>query len=133
MRPWAAVNGPAAATVATAARLGWNFINGHSVTTDDGKTLNFELDPPTVIKKEVDAAVRRWRWARVVGKNLALAGGAADGEQVLGPIRRLLSPAARNAQWVLVYQAALRSAVTNGQWPQARLAAAGLVDADGCE
>ncbi len=131
-RPWSIVCGPAAACVATAARIGWEFKSAAELRTDDGRMLDLRADPPVVIKREVREAVRRWRWRRVVTKFPSLEGGSVDGEQALGPIRRLLSPMARKSYWGPPQQAALRSAVTGGQWPQARLAAAGVVEDAAC-
>ena len=64
-RPWQVVTGPAAATVVTAARLDWTINDALSCTTDQGKLLQFDLDPPAVIVAEVDEAVRRWRWRAI--------------------------------------------------------------------
>ncbi len=131
--PWGAVAGPAAATVATAARLGWVFDGADILITDNGRRLDLTLDPPIMIKSEVIAAVRRWRWARVVDRHPVLRDGHADGDKSLDPLRRLLRPTARRAGWGAAQQAALKSAVTNGQWLQTRLHAAGLVEDPACQ
>ncbi len=132
-KPWLVVNGPAAAVVVTAARIGWTFRSSQEVVTDQGHTIHLDLDPPIVVRREVHEAVRRWRWARVLSKYPALEGGDANGELILKPIRRLLAPAARNSRWTVAQQAALRSAVVNGQWTQSRLASANMVDTDSCK
>ena len=58
---WSKVAGPAAAVVASARRIGWNFLSGSQVECDDGLVLDLLLDPPVVVKNEVRRAVRRWR------------------------------------------------------------------------
>ncbi len=45
-RVWQAVTGPAAAVVATAGRIGWTVHSATSITTDEGRQLNLDLDPP---------------------------------------------------------------------------------------
>ncbi len=132
-RPWAAVTGPAGAVVATAARIGWKIDDAATMVTDEGVLLSLRVDPPAVIKKEVYAAVRRWRWARVVAKHPQLAVGDANGEGALEPLRKLLRPASRARHWSAAQQSALRSVLTNGQWPQARLAKAALVEDPYCQ
>ncbi len=131
-RPWGAVNGTASAAVATAARIGWVFEDAVTLHTDRGTTLDLQLDPPIVVKQEVLEAVRRWRWRRIADKHPQLAAGSPDGEQALDHVRRLLAPAARHDEWGAPQQAALRSAVNNGQWPQARMEAAGIVGDGSC-
>ena len=61
-RPWAAVKGPAAAMVASAARLGWTIIDALTTVTDAGEEIVMNRDPPAMVKKKVHEAVRRWRW-----------------------------------------------------------------------
>ncbi len=131
--PWNAVAGPAAAAVATAARLGWVFDGADIIITDSGRRLDLAVDPPIIVKSEVIAAVRRWRWGRIVDRHPILRGGGADGDKSLDPLRRLLQPKARRAGWGAAQQAALKSAITNGQWLQTRLHAAGLVDDPACQ
>ena len=58
-RPWAVVCGPAAATVATAQRLGWEVRDAATFVTDQGRVLDLRADPPVVVRKEVQAAVGR--------------------------------------------------------------------------
>ena len=48
-RVWAKVKGPAAAVVATAARIGWQVVSASQVITDLGDVLNLRLDQPKVI------------------------------------------------------------------------------------
>ena len=65
-KKWSVCYGPAAAFVATCGRLLWQVVDETTVVTDLGRTIDFELDPPKVVEIEVDEAVRRWRWMRIV-------------------------------------------------------------------
>ncbi len=133
-KPWAAVTGPAAATVATMARIGWTLTSESTACTDDGTLLNFAVDPPVVVKRHVVGSVRRWQWKQVAVDAHSLhealtrhgVGAAID------PIRRLLAADVPALQWFGGQRAALRSAMVRGQWTQARLCAAGLVDDPRC-
>ena len=62
---WQHVRGPAAATVASAWRIGWQAHSYTAFTTDLGRSLDFTLDPPVVVNREIVRAVRRWRDAAV--------------------------------------------------------------------
>jgi hypothetical protein len=77
-RVWQVVKGPAAATVATAARLGWTMHDATSATTDEGRTIDFDLDPPSVIARLVADAVRRWQWRRLETRLPATAAAAGQ-------------------------------------------------------
>ena len=56
------------AAVASAARIGWSFTNGHMILCDNGDMLDLMMDPPIVITAAVEQAVRRWRTAQVLLK-----------------------------------------------------------------
>ena len=56
--PWRLVYRPAAATVATCARLEWEVHDAAAMITDEGRKLDLAEDPPAVVKKEVDEAVK---------------------------------------------------------------------------
>ncbi len=131
---WSVVKGPASATVATAARLGWTVHGATSITTDDGVHLDLTLDPPITITHHVVEAVRRWQWRRVADKFPALAAphGSPQPRVDVAPIRRLLARDRPAEAWLAHHRAALSSAVCGGQWPQARLHSAGLVDHPHC-
>ena len=60
--PWARAFGPAAAFVLSVGRLGWTIHNALAVTTDDGRLLHLDLDPPIVVKHEVIACVSSGEW-----------------------------------------------------------------------
>ncbi len=64
-RPWAVVGGPAAATVASMARLGWRFRDGLTMITQTGVELLLTRDPPAMVAALVKEAFWRWRWARL--------------------------------------------------------------------
>ena len=64
-RPWQQVFGPAAAFIASAARLNWRVQDAENCTTDLGRQLNLATDPPAVVKHEISESVRRWRWRNV--------------------------------------------------------------------
>ena len=46
---WATVKGPAAAVVATAARIGWKMVSAATVITDQGVSLDLRLDPTELL------------------------------------------------------------------------------------
>ena len=71
-RPWLTVYGPAAAFVASAAFLKWHVQDAAYCTTDIGRRLRFEVDPPAVIKWEIAEAVRRWRWRNLGSRHASL-------------------------------------------------------------
>lgn len=134
-RPWAVVCGPATATAASIARFGWRFHDGLTLVTQRGVLIDLALDPPARVAALVVEAVWQWRWARVSGRVSALRPPAGSPE--LGPcwrpLARLLDPAIRVHGWTAELRGALRSAVTNRQWPQQRKARAGLVDDESCK
>ena len=121
-RPWAVVGGPAAATVASTARLGWRFRDGLTMVTQAGVELLLTRDPPARVAALVKEAVWQWRWARVE-RNVPQLRPPRE-EPSLGPcwrpIARLLDPVVRTSGWTAELRGALRSAVTNRQWPQVR-------------
>ncbi len=131
-RLWSNVTGPFSSAVAAAARIGWVLTDGDKLTTDRGRLVDLRLDPPLVVKRLVKEAVERWRWRRA---DVHLPGidpwGCGDGA-MMEPLRRLLRPAPDTAVWNRGTRAALRSALTGGQWTQARLVAAGLHDDNRC-
>ena len=137
---WALVSGPADAVVATAARLQWDFVDSSTVKCDDGAVLDLLLDPPIIVADAVKRAVRRWR-TRNMALNLPalipaqpdisyLEVGRSSKEVLLNFAEELGSLAqCRKAHscpsfdlWSDRNRADLVSAVSGGQWPQARLA-----------
>ena len=65
---WSHVRWPCKAVVASAWRSGWVVDSPHQITTDVGAGLNFLHDSPALVRTEVAAAVRRWRWRIVEDK-----------------------------------------------------------------
>ena len=131
---WSAVHGPAAAVVATAARIGWTFVDGLTAMTDEGEVVNFCAVPPLRVRRMVNDAVRRWRWRCLSARfpSLAASGGGAHGP-FLQPIFKLLDTRLiPTDEWSWQHKAALRSAVLGRQWPQQRLFSAGLAPSKGC-
>jgi len=131
---WRLVCGPATATAASLGRLGWHMRDALTFVTERGVVLHLCRDPPALVASLVKAAVIDWRWSRVAAKEPSLsspAGGPQYGP-CWRPIARLLDPAVRPKGWNAQLRGALRSAVTNRQWPQERKYRAGLVDAPGC-
>ena len=124
-RPWAIVTGPAAAFVASAARIGWTVRDAFCLRTDDGHELNLTVDPPVIVRRHVHAAVSRWRWRNVETRVPELYSGGRGLGANFGPIRRLLHSTSSSPRWRPQLKAPLRSAVVRGQWPQTRLCQAG--------
>ncbi len=145
---WGQVTGPASAVVATAARIGWQ-VEGTTFVTDRGRVLDLLVDPPCVVRREVDEAVQRWRWGRVDQVLLhdrdpchdAAAGFAGHGTDDMDDmvdvstqaVRKLLAPATRLLEWTQAHKRSLRSAVLNTQWSQQRLVEARLHDDPACQ
>jgi hypothetical protein len=131
-RPWAAVHGPAAAVVATAARLGWAFIDATTIRMEDGTILDLRAESPRSVADYVRKAVEKWRWLRLEQRYPHLdSGGRGLGAEVT-PILKMMHCDEAADGWGPPQRAALRSAFTRGQWPQARLAASGLATDPRC-
>ena len=133
---WQKVVGPASAIVASAARLGWRFLSAFELETDCGKTLSFLQDSPSYIAEEVREAVRRWRFARITQNMTYLTPLVVDVDATLlcdGNRQRTSEPGIYLLRfskmpledfplWKNRHDTSLISAITGGQWPQARLA-----------
>ncbi len=133
LRPWAAVHGPAAAAVATAARIDWSFVDAATIRTHDGRVLRLDTDPPVVISRRVEAAVERWRANRLERTYPHLESGGAAAGAYLAPVANLMHRNAATEAWGPRQRAALRSAVVRGQWPQHRLCIARLATSPVCK
>ncbi len=129
---WSCVYGPAAAFVATAERLGWTVLDAHCLTTDAGRALRLDLDPPVVVARECEAAVRRWRWRSVEKAFPSLDSRGAGHGPNFDPVLALLRPAPDKPHWTAEHRGALRSAVLGRQWPQTRCFAAGFSQHNRC-
>jgi hypothetical protein len=150
--PWPLVAGPVAAMVATARRIGWGFLSAGVMLDDLGRTWDLLRESPAAVKVAVAGAVRRWRFARilrqfpvavpteldctvpacedwersVVGPTIV-----ADAGHLLGTLVRM-RPAKIDEvpAWDAGCRPWLVSAITGGQWPQARRAAVPAWDSD---
>jgi hypothetical protein len=58
---WQRVTGPAAATAASARRIGWMSTSAWQGTDDIGDDWDFKVDPPAAIGNAVKQSVERWR------------------------------------------------------------------------
>ena len=123
-------------------RIGWTLHSYKCLSDDRGRSFDLSVDPPAVIVQAAQASVRRWRLARVARSFTALhefchqrrndQGQVTwlldhDVMDISGSLRRVLSgkaPACKRAtNWSSKHAPMLRSALTGGQWPQARIAA----------
>ena len=145
---WAVVTGPSAALVVSAWRIGWTLIDATMLRDDRGHIFDCTLDPPAVIAAAVRRSVRRWRIARLAAECPQLlpstadvgtfpprqhtSGGGSpaplpvdvvDCSRALGRLLRRKGSSKQCGDWAPSYKPDLISAVSNGQWPQTRLAA----------
>ena len=143
-RQWAAVKGPAAAMVATLARLGWTVVDAARVYTDKREEVDFVKDPPARVKQHINDSVRRWRW-----KLAGLVVGEGPEGWTDGPVWKPVADLISRGKWrdpvdgtqeggVVSFkrvgeQASLRSAFVGGQWPQVVFHTSGLLEEPFCE
>ena len=131
-KKWSVCCGPAAAFVATCNRLLWKVVDESTVITDLGRTIHLELDPPKAVEMEVDEAVRRWRWRRIVKHDGDVDADIAGRGAFMEPIWKLLRSRQNDDEWNPVLRGSLRSALANRQYPQCRVKAAGWSVHDKC-
>ena len=133
-RTWSWVRGPATATCATLARIGWRFRDGLTLVTQRGVVLRLARDSPALVVSLAHEAVREWRWARV-GRSVSSLRPQPH-QPALGPcwrpLIRLMDPSVKVPGWSPELRGALRSAVCNRQWPQARKHQAGFTASPFC-
>ena len=91
-RPWAVVKGPATAVIATAARIGWAFIDAVTAYTDRGREVQLLKDSPAMVVRLVRESVKRWRWRKVHG-------GEVGGEQQ-EVVWQLVAEVIKSAVWL---------------------------------
>lgn len=132
VRQWSVCCGPAVAFVATCGRLLWQVVDETTIVTDLGRTLDLELDPPKVVEAEVDEAVRRWRWRRIVKSSGTDDAEIAGRGAFMEPIWQLLNSRQNDDEWNPMLRGSFRSALANRQYPQCRVKAAGWSMHDRC-
>ena len=71
--------------------MNWTVQDAVNCTTDLGRRLNLEVDPPAVIKSEVAETVRRWRWRNLGAKHASLGTGRKGHTPVMQPSWKLLN------------------------------------------
>ena len=131
---WAKVAGPVAALLASMRRLGWNLPSAREAVDDNGRAWSFVLDAPAAIIVAVRQSVRRWRLHRLAHSMPALVPQACDvgapscpeGTTVVdfaATIGQLMSRRSNCKDWPTKWRGDLASALSGGQWPQARRAA----------
>ena len=143
---WKKVCGPVAALVASMHRIGWSIASHRCFTSDDGETFDFLLDPPCMVVQAARRSVRRWRLHGIAEVFPALVPvqpdlfvrtdrtgtpPAARTEVILDfpeAVDALLSSRSETGKkvfdaWEPKCKGDLRSAISGGQWSQARLAA----------
>ena len=112
--------------VMTLRRLGWKADSAYTVVNDEGVKLDFRVASPALIGHEVEAGAKRQ-----LLRGLKL-WGEGGGVPWLEPIKALLAAAKKDKLWDFRKAGALRSVVAGSQWPQKRLAEAGLADCNLC-
>ena len=130
--PWAVVRGPAAAFVASAERLCWKVIDHVTVDTDRGHRLDLTRDSPAMVRCCIRDSVWRWRWRRLEANHPHLKQDEGGHGILVRPLFRLLS-SSNQPEWGREQRGALRSAIMNRQWTQARLFRCGWTDTPNCK
>ena len=123
--------------ILTVERLGWKWIEPHLMQDDRGTVWDCRLDSPAALKKAVAASVRRWRFARIaadlpglIPEHTDVGHGAHESTIVVdiaAPVVTSLTKGKPKAlkeleSWNGGCRAALASAMSGGQWSQARKA-----------
>ena len=101
----------------TCNRLLWQVVDETTVITDKGRTIDFQLDPPKAVEMEVDEAVRRWRWRRIVKHRGDLDADIAGRGAFMEPIWQLLRSKQNDDERNPVLRGSFRSALANMQYP----------------
>jgi len=133
---WSVVAGPVTALLATLQRLGWSMPSASEAIDDLGSSWIFGLDSPAAIVKACDSSVRRWRLNRICKALPGLDPGRTElphcsgNQALLIDFVAALHPALKGKRftppdgctWDSKWAPSLASAMTGGQWPQARKA-----------
>ena len=130
--PWQRASGAVAGYILTLRRVGWTPFPDRAVD-DVGVTWHFARDSPAAISAAMQASVRRWRARRVANVLPSLVPSTpdygTDTDQlmllpIVGPLASLLQKGKCRSglEWSAEWGAYLNSAISGGQWPQARRA-----------
>jgi hypothetical protein len=133
---WQAAAGPSTALVLTVIRLGWTMPSPSQMLDDLGTPWDMRLDSPEAIVRAAHRSVRRWRLSRVAqvlprlvpdrpdyGDPKAQETILIDFSYVTAPMVKGKGSAKKGtASWDPRHKGDLLSAMSNGQWPQARKA-----------
>ena len=143
---WRKVAGPTAALVASLHRIGWQVKDHRRFVSDWAESFDLLLDPPVVVVKAAQRSVRRWRLNGIAETLPGLIPQQPDLEvlhdrsgttpngmitatldfpEVVDALLKSKGSAGSKMldSWDAKCRADLKSAITGGQWPQARLAA----------
>ena len=124
---WSVVAGPVAAAIASMWRLGWQTHTVERVVDDCGVEWSLSRDGPAAIRAAVVDSVRRWRFGRITAAFPTLLEGVdaieravVDCGEALAGLLRGGTPKAVRGVWEHAARPWLLSALSGGQWPQAR-------------
>ena len=138
---WSRVHGPTTALIASIERIGWHMPSATDMVSDEGQIFDLLLDPPVAIVNACKDSVRKWR-IRAAGNilpglipvvpdvgppipspadRLIMALGGVSALLKGKPCRKSAGPVAK--EWHPRAKGSLTSAITGGQWTQARKAA----------
>ena len=134
--PWRCVAGPTTALLASLQRLGWNMPSSAEAIDDLGCSWSFVDDPPAAILGAGKRSVRRWRHHRIAKDIPGLVPDTVDAGQlaqsgrtvlidfadVCASVCRQRGPSKLIPFWHATYRGDAVSALSGGQWTQARRA-----------
>ena len=92
-----------------------------TITSDNGRVFCLDEDPPVVLARKANEAVRRWRWKQISEQHPSLPAEGAN----FGPIAKLLKSKRNDEVWNPALKGALTSVVVGRQYTQYRCFQAG--------
>ena len=134
---WSAVTGPTSALVVTLERIGWSMPSFIEAVDDRGHAWRFDRDSPGAIAAACKESVRRWRLSRIgdllpglIPQQCDVGSPQCDTGTVLVYFAHVLGPlisgkgagARTSDHWRPLWRGDLLSAISGGQWTQARKA-----------
>ena len=124
-RPWLGAHGPGGVLLLTLRRMGWRLFDARTLEDDRGSRVDLLRVGPREVRCMVERGVSRWQHRMAAAEFGAppLASGLR-----LEPLRKVLRKLPVGAP-----RGNLRSTITGGQWPQARLARAKLHSSSFCQ